>query len=136
MRAIGAAERALEDMCRRVKSRVAFGRPLAEQGVVRETIADCRIRLEQLRLQVLRCAWLIDTVGAQGAATEISAIKVAAPSTAQWVIDKAIHVHGAGGMSADHPLAMLWAQARGLRFADGPDEVHHMVVGRAEISRH
>jgi acyl-CoA dehydrogenase len=85
---------------------------------------------------VLRCAWLIDTVGAQGAATEISAIKVAAPSTAQWVIDKAIHAHGAGGMSADHPLAMLWAQARGLRFADGPDEVHRMVLARRELERY
>jgi acyl-CoA dehydrogenase len=136
MRLIGMAERAFDLMCRRVLDRVAFGRPLAEQGVVRETIADCRIRLEQLRLQVLRCAWLIDTVGAQGAATEISAIKVAAPATAQWVIDKAIHVHGAGGMSGDHPLAMLWAQARGLRFADGPDEVHRMVLARRELERY
>ncbi len=136
MRLIGMAERAFDLMCRRVLHRVAFGRPLAEQGVVRETIADCRIRLEQLRLQVLRCAWLIDTVGAQDAATEISAIKVAAPATAQWVIDKAIHVHGAGGMSADHPLAMLWAQARGLRFADGPDEVHRMVLARHELERY
>jgi acyl-CoA dehydrogenase len=136
MRLIGMAERAFDLMCRRVLHRVAFGRPLAEQGVVRETIADCRIRLEQLRLQVLRCAWLIDTVGAQDAATEISAIKVAAPATAQWVIDKAIHVHGAGGMSADHPLAMLWAQARGLRFADGPDEVHRMVLARRELERY
>jgi acyl-CoA dehydrogenase len=136
MRLIGMAERAFDLMCRRVLDRVAFGKPLAEQGVIQEAIADSRIRLEQLRLQVLRCAWLIDTVGAKDAATEISAIKVAAPATAQWVIDKAIHCHGAGGMSADHPLAMLWTQARGLRFADGPDEVHRMVLARRELGRY
>ena len=117
-------------------ARVAFGRPLAEQGVVQETVADCRIRLEQLRLQVLRCAWLIDTVGAKASASEISAIKIAVPATAQWVIDKAIGVHGAGGVSADYPLAMLWAQARSLRFADGPDEVHRMVLARRELRRY
>ena len=136
MRLIGMAERAFDLMCRRVLDRVAFGRPLAEQGVVQETIADCRIRLEQLRLQVLRCAWLIDTVGAKEAASEISAIKIAAPMTAQWVIDKAIHVHGAGGLSSDYPLAMLSGQARGLRFADGPDEVHRMVLARRELKRY
>jgi acyl-CoA dehydrogenase len=136
MRLIGMAERAFDLMCRRVSDRVAFGRPLAEQGVVQEAIADSRIRLEQLRLHVLRCAWLIDTVGAKAAASEISAIKIAAPQTAQWVIDKAIHAHGAGGMSADHPLAMLWTQARGLRFADGPDEVHRMVLARRELKRY
>jgi acyl-CoA dehydrogenase len=136
MRLIGMAERAFDLMCRRVLEREAFGRPLAEQGVVQEAIADCRVRLEQLRLQVLRCAWLIDTVGAKAAASEISAIKIAAPETAQWVIDKAIHVHGAGGMSADQPLAMLWAQARGLRFADGPEEVHRAVLARRELARY
>ena len=136
MRLIGMAERAFDLMCRRVLDRVAFGKPLAEQGVVQEAVADSRIRLEQLRLQVLRCAWLIDTVGAKGAATEISAIKIAAPATAQWVIDKAIHSHGAGGMSPDYPLAMLWGQARGLRFADGPDEVHRMVLARRELARY
>jgi acyl-CoA dehydrogenase len=136
MRLIGMAERAFDLMCRRVLERVAFGKPLAEQGVVQEAIADSRIRLEQLRLQVLRCAWLIDTVGAKGAATEISAIKIAAPATAQWVIDKAISTHGAGGMSPDFPLAMLWGQARGLRFADGPDEVHRMVLARRELGRY
>ena len=136
MRLIGMAERAFDLMCRRVVARVAFGRPLAEQGVVQETVADCRIRLEQLRLQVLRCAWLIDTVGAKGAASEISAIKIAVPATAKWVIDKAIGVHGAGGVSADYPLAMLWAQARSLRFADGPDEVHRMVLARRELRRY
>ena len=136
MRLIGMAERAFDLMCRRVVDRVAFGRPLAEQGVVQEAIADSRVRLEQLRLQVLRCAWLIDTVGAKAAASEISAIKIAAPVTAQWVIDKAIQVHGAGGMTADSPLAMLWAQARGLRFADGPEEVHRMVLARRERKRY
>ena len=136
MRLIGMAERAFDLMCHRVLHRVAFGRPLAEQGVVQETIADCRVRLEQLRLQVLRCAWLIDTVGAKGAASEISAIKIAVPATAQWVIDKAIGVHGAGGVSADYPLAMLWTQARSLRFADGPDEVHRMVLARRELRRY
>jgi len=136
MRLIGMAERAFDLLCRRVSERVAFGRPIAEQGVVQEAIADSRIRLEQLRLHVLRCAWLIDTVGAKAAASEISAIKIAAPQTAQWVIDKAIHAHGAGGMSADHPLAMLWTQARGLRFADGPDEVHRMVLARRELKRY
>ena len=136
MRLIGMAERAFDLMCRRVLDRVAFGKPLAEQGVVQQTIADCRIRLEQARLQVLRCAWLIDTVGAKGAASEISAIKVAVPATAQWVIDKAIGVHGAAGVSADYPLAMLWAQARSLRFADGPDDVHRMVLARRELERY
>jgi len=136
MRLIGMAERAFDLMCRRVLDRVAFGKPLAEQGVVQQTIADCRIRLEQARLQVLRCAWLIDTVGAKGAASEISAIKVAVPATAQWVVDKAIGVHGATGVSADYPLAMLWAQARSLRFADGPDDVHRMVLARRELERY
>ena len=136
MRLIGMAERAFDLMCRRVLDRTAFGKPLADQGVVQETIADCRIRLEQLRLQVLRGAWWIDTVGAKGAASEISAIKIAAPATAQWVIDKALHVHGAGGVSSDYPLAMLWSQARGLRFADGPDEVHRMVLARRELKRY
>ena len=136
MRLIGMAERAFDLMCRRVLDRTAFGRPLADQGVVQQTVADCRIRLEQLRLQVLRCAWLIDTEGAKAAASEISAIKIAAPATAQWVIDKAIQVHGAGGVSSDYPLAMLWAQARGLRFADGPDEVHRMVLARRELKRY
>ncbi|MFC5950467.1 acyl-CoA dehydrogenase family protein [Pseudonocardia lutea] len=136
MRLIGMAERAFDLLCARVTERVAFGRPLAEQGVVREIIADSRIKLEQLRLQVLRCAWLIDTVGAKAAASEISAIKIAAPETAQWVIDKALHVHGAGGLTADHPLAMLWTQARGLRFADGPEEVHRTVLARRELRRY
>jgi len=136
MRALGAAERALALMVERTKNRVAFGRPLAEQGVVQETVADCRVRLEQLRLQVLRCAWLIDTVGAKASASEISAIKIAVPATAQWVIDKAIGVHGAAGVSADYPLAMLWAQARSLRFADGPDDVHRMVLARRELERY
>ena len=114
MRLIGMAERAFDLMCRRVLDRVAFGRPLAEQGVVREGSPTARIRLEQLRLLVLRRAWLIDTVGAQGAATEISAIKVAAPATAQWVIDKAIQRPRRGRDERDHPLA----DALGARPAD------------------
>jgi acyl-CoA dehydrogenase len=135
MRLIGMAERAFELMCKRADERVAFGRPLSQQGAVIEAIADARVRIEQLRLLVLRAAWLIDRGGAAAAHTEISAIKVTAPSTAQWVIDKAIQVHGAGGITADYPLAMLWAQARGLRFADGPEEVHRMVLARRELKR-
>jgi acyl-CoA dehydrogenase len=135
MRLIGMAERAFELMCQRAQTRVAFGRPLSEHGAVIETIAEARVRIDQLRLLVLHAAWLIDTLGAKAAATEISAIKIAAPTTAQWVIDKAIHIHGAGGMTADYPLAMLWTQARGLRFADGPEEVHRMVLARRELRR-
>ncbi len=135
MRLIGMAERAFDLMCKRADERVAFGRPLAQQGAVIELIADARVRIDQLRLLVLRAAWLIDQGGAAAARTEISAIKIAAPTAAQWVIDKAIHVHGAGGLTADYPLAMLWAQARGLRFADGPEEVHRMVLARSELQR-
>jgi acyl-CoA dehydrogenase len=135
MRLIGKAERALELMCRRASERVAFGKPLAEQGVVRDWIAESRVRIDALRLLVLRAAWLIDTEGARAARVEISAIKVAAPQTVEWVIDKAIQTHGAAGLSQDTPLAALWAHARGLRFADGPDEVHRMVLARREIAR-
>ena len=130
MRLIGMAERAFELMCKRADERIAFGKPLAEQSAVAAQIADARVRIDQLRLLVLRAAWLIDQGGAKNARTEISAIKIAAPTTAQWVIDQAIQVHGAGGLTADYPLAMLWAQARGLRFADGPEEVHRMVLAR------
>jgi acyl-CoA dehydrogenase len=136
MRLIGMAERAYDLMCRRAHERAAFGRPLAEQGVVQQWVADARVAIEQLRLLVLKTAWLIDEAGAKAARTEISAIKVSAPRTAQRVIDRAIQVHGAGGMSQDHPLAMLWVQARGLGFADGPDEVHQMVLGRRELRRY
>jgi acyl-CoA dehydrogenase len=136
MRSIGVAERAIEAMCQRAASRVAFGRPIAEQGVVRDWIAESRVRLEQLRLLVLKTAWLMDTVGNKGAHTEIQAIKIATPQTVQWILDKAIQVHGAGGLSQDFPLASMYAGIRTLRFADGPDEVHKNALARAEIRRH
>jgi len=135
MRLVGMAERAVELMCARAEERSAFGRQLADHGEVLAWIAEARLRIDQLRLMVLQAAWLIDEVGAREARIEISAIKVAAPQTAEWVIDRAIQVHGAAGMAQDLPLAMLWAQARGLRFADGPDEVHRMVLGRRELDR-
>jgi acyl-CoA dehydrogenase len=135
MRLIGMAERAIELMCRRVTSRVAFGRPLADQGVVQDWIAESRIRVEQLRLLVLKTAWLMDTVGNRGAHTEIQAIKIAAPSTVEWILDKAIQAHGAGGVSQDTPLAQLWVGARALRLADGPDEVHRRGLARRELAR-
>jgi acyl-CoA dehydrogenase len=136
MRLIGMAERALELMCSRVVARTAFGRPLASQGVVREWIAESRVRIEQLRLLVLKTAWLMDTVGSQGAHAEIQAIKIAAPRTVEWIIDKAIQAHGALGLSQDTPLAFLWAQARALRIADGPDEVHLRSLARRELGRY
>ncbi|HYN75433.1 MAG TPA: acyl-CoA dehydrogenase family protein [Candidatus Limnocylindria bacterium] len=135
MRLIGMAERAFELMCRRADERATFGRPLADHGTVMGWIADARVRIDQLRLLVLRAAWLIDEQGARAARTEISAIKIAAPQTVEWVIDKAIQVHGAAGVSQDTPLAGLWTHARGLRFADGPDEVHRMVLARHELKR-
>lgn len=135
MRSIGAAERALELMCARVDDRVAFGKPLSEQGVVRDWIAESRIRIEQLRLLTLKAAWLMDTVGNKGAHTEIQAIKIAAPATVQWILDKAIQAHGAGGLSQDFPLAASYAGIRTLRLADGPDEVHKDALARAELRR-
>ncbi|RBJ05198.1 acyl-CoA dehydrogenase [Micromonospora provocatoris] len=136
MRLVGMAERALELLCRRVLDRVAFGRPLAEQGVVREWIAESRVRIEQARLLVLKTAWLMDTVGNKGAHTEIQAIKIATPLMAEWVIDKAIQAYGGAGVSQDTPLAELWAAARTLRLADGPDEVHRASLARRELRRH
>jgi acyl-CoA dehydrogenase len=136
MRQIGAAERALELMCRRVTDRTAFGKPLAEQGVIQDWIAESRVRIESARLLVLKTAWLMDTVGNKGAHTEIQAIKIATPRMAQWVIDKAIQAHGAGGISQDFPLAHLWASARTLRFADGPDEVHKRSMARRELYKY
>jgi acyl-CoA dehydrogenase len=136
MRLIGAAERALELMCLRVGERTAFGRPLAEQGVIQDWIAESRVRIESARLLVLKTAWLIDTVGAKSAHTEIQAIKVATPAMAEWVIDKAIQAHGAAGVSQDTPLAHMWAAARSLRFADGPDEVHKRSLARRELRRY
>ncbi|MEV0944100.1 acyl-CoA dehydrogenase family protein [Micromonospora wenchangensis] len=135
MRLVGMAERALELLCRRANERIAFGRPLAEQGVVREWIAESRVRIEQARLLVLKTAWLMDTVGNKGAHTEIQAIKIATPAMAEWVIDKAIQGYGGAGVSQDTPLAGLWAQARTLRLADGPDEVHRASLARRELRR-
>jgi acyl-CoA dehydrogenase len=136
MRLIGMAERAIDLMVRRAKARVAFGRALAEQGVVREHIALSRIEVEQARLLVLKTAWLIDNYGAKGAATEIAAIKVVCPRMACAVIDRSMQVHGGGAMSDDFPLAGFYAWARALRFADGPDEVHLRSVARQELGRH
>ena len=135
MRAIGMAERALEAMCARAEARVAFGRPLAQQGVIRDWIAESRVRIEQVRLLVLKAAWLMDTVGNKGAHTEIQAIKIATPATVQWILDKAIQVHGAGGLSQDFKLASMYAVIRLLRFADGPDEVHKNALARSELVR-
>ncbi|MDQ2588824.1 acyl-CoA dehydrogenase family protein [Saccharothrix yanglingensis] len=136
MRLIGIAERALELMCRRAVSRVAFGKPIARQGVVQEWIAESRVRIEQARLLVLKTAWLMDTVGNKGAHTEIQAIKIGTPLMAEWVLDKAIQAHGAGGVSQDYPLAELWASARTLRLADGPDEVHRMSLAKRELRKY
>ena len=133
MRSIGLAERAIELMCARAEERVAFGKQISEQGVVRDWIAESRVRIEQLRLLVLKTAWLMDTVGNKGAHTEIQAIKIATPATVQWILDKAIQVHGAGGLSQDFPLAAAYAGIRTLRFADGPDEVHKNALARAEL---
>jgi acyl-CoA dehydrogenase len=136
MRAVGMAERALELMCQRVQSRVAFGKPLSEQGVIREWIADSRIEIDQARLLTLNAAWLMDTVGNKGARTEVSAIKVVAPNVALRVVDRAIQAHGAAGVSNDFPLAAMYAGLRTLRLADGPDEVHRMVIARRELRKH
>jgi acyl-CoA dehydrogenase len=135
MRAVGVAERAIELMCERVESRVAFGKPLARQGVIREWIAEARVAVEQLRLLVLKTAWLMDTVGNRGAHTEIQAIKIATPKVVQELLDRAIQAHGAGGLSQDFPLAASYAAIRTLRFADGPDEVHKASLARAELAR-
>jgi acyl-CoA dehydrogenase len=135
MRAIGMAERALALMVERAKARVAFGRPLAEQGTVREAIALSRIEIDQARLLVLKAADLIDRYGAKGARTEIAAIKVAAPRVCLDVLDRAIQLHGGAGVSDDTPLASFWAHARTLRIVDGPDAVHLRSVAREELER-
>jgi len=135
MRSIGIAERAVELMCLRASERVAFGRSLAEQGVVREWVAESRVRIEQLRLLVLRTAWLMDTKGNKAAHADIQTIKIATPRTVEWILDKAIQTHGASGLSQDFPLAGMQAGIRTLRFADGPDEVHLNALGRDEIRR-
>ncbi|OOL32295.1 acyl-CoA dehydrogenase [Rhodococcus rhodochrous] len=136
MRTIGMAERAFDLMCQRAHERNPFGKPLVEHGVVQDWIARARIWIEQVRLLVLKTAWLIDTVGNRGASVEISAIKVAAPEMATWVIDKAIQAHGGLGVCQDTPLAAMYAHARILRIADGPDEVHKMALARRETRRY
>ncbi|HJR91260.1 MAG TPA: acyl-CoA dehydrogenase family protein [Acidimicrobiia bacterium] len=135
MRALGAAERCLELMVRRAQGRTAFGKPLSEQGVVSEWVADARIRIEQARLLVLKTAWMIDSVGTKAARTEIAAIKVAAPATLKWVADRAIQLFGAAGFTEDWPLARFYSMARWLQIADGPDEVHRRSVARGEFAR-
>jgi acyl-CoA dehydrogenase len=134
MRAIGAAERALEAMCKRAVSRVTFGAPLATRGNVQDWIAESRIEIEMARLLTLKAAWLMDTVGNRHARIEISAIKVAAPNVALKVVDRAIQLHGGGGVSDDFGLASAYAHLRTLRLADGPDEVHKLSIARRELA--
>jgi acyl-CoA dehydrogenase len=134
MRLIGAAERSLEMMCDRARSRVAFGKPIADQGVVRGWIAESRIAIDQARLLVLKAAWMMDTAGNQAARREIAMIKAVVPRMALKVIDRAIQVHGGGGVSQDFPLAQMWTYARTLRLADGPDEVHLEAIAKMELN--
>ncbi len=135
MRLIGVAERALETMCRRVESRVAFGKKLSEQGVLRADIADSRIEIDQARLLVLKAAYTMDTAGNKAARREIAMIKVVAPSVALRVLDRAIQAHGAAGVSQDTFLAAAWANSRTLRLADGPDEVHREAIAKLELAK-
>jgi acyl-CoA dehydrogenase len=135
MRTMGAAERALELMCERAASRVTWGKPIAERANIQDWIAESRIEIDMARLLTLKAAWLMDTVGNKHARTEISAIKVAAPNVALKVIDRAIQVHGGGGVSDDFPLATMYAHLRTLRFADGPDEVHKRTIARQELRK-
>ncbi|MFD4181365.1 acyl-CoA dehydrogenase family protein [Rhodococcus sp. NPDC058514] len=133
MRAVGMAERALELMCLRASTRVTFGRPLSARANIQDWIAEARIEIEMARLLTLKAAWLMDTVGNKEARTEIAAIKVAAPQMALKIVDRAIQVHGGGGVSDDFPLAMMYAHLRALRLADGPDEVHKRTIARQEL---
>jgi acyl-CoA dehydrogenase len=136
MRLIGMSERALEAMCRRVNDRVAFGKPLAEQGTIRADIANSRIEIEQARLLTMKAAMMMDTVGSKGARAEIAMIKVVAPNLALRVIDRAVQAHGGAGVSGDFMLAAAWANARTLRLADGPDEVHIESIARMEMNKY
>jgi acyl-CoA dehydrogenase len=135
MRSIGMAERALELLCRRALSRVTFGKPVAENANIQDWIAESRIELEMIRLLTMKTAWLMDTVGNRHARVEIAAIKVAAPQVALKIIDRAIQVHGGGGVSDDFPLASMYAHQRTLRLADGPDEVHKRTIAQRELRR-
>lgn len=134
MRLIGVAERSLELMCRRARSRVAFGKPIAEQGVVRQWIAEARCSIDQARLLVLRTAWLMDTAGNKAARREIAMIKAVVPQMALKVVDRAIQAHGGGGVAQDYPLTQAWIYARSLRLADGPDEVHLESIAKMELA--
>jgi acyl-CoA dehydrogenase len=136
MRAIGAAERALQAMCERAVSRVTFGRPLAMRANIQDWIAESRIEIEMARLLTLKAAWMMDTVGNKAARTEIAAIKVAAPEMALRIIDRAIQVHGGAGVTDDFPLAWAWAHLRTLRLADGPDEVHKRAIAKIELAKY
>jgi acyl-CoA dehydrogenase len=136
MRIIGQAERALELMCKRLKSRVAFGRPVADQSVWHERIAECRIEIDTARLLTLKAAYMMDTVGNKAARAEIAMIKVLAPNVAQKVIDWAIQAHGGGGVSQEFPLAAMYAHNRTLRLADGPDEVHRNAIAKLELRKY
>lgn len=133
MRLIGVAERSLKMMCERSRSRVAFGKPIADQGVIRQWIAESRLAIDQARLLVLKTAWMMDTVGNKAARKEIAMIKAVVPQMALKIIDRAIQVHGGGGVCQDYPLAEFWIYARSLRLADGPDEVHLESVARMEL---
>jgi acyl-CoA dehydrogenase len=135
MRCIGVAERALEAMCKRVKSRIAFGKPLAEQGTIRADIANSRMEIEQARLLTLKAAYMMDTTGNKAARAEIAAIKVVAPNVALRVLDRAIQAHGGAGVSQDTFLAAAWAGVRALRLADGPDEVHSEAIAKLELEK-
>jgi acyl-CoA dehydrogenase len=135
MRLIGVAERALEAMCRRVKSRVAFGKTLAEQGTIRADIAESRMEIEQARLLTMKAAYLMDSAGNKGARGELAMVKVAVPRMALRVLDRAIQAHGAAGVSDDFPLANAWAHARTIRLADGPDEVHREAIAKMELKK-
>lgn len=136
MRLIGAAERALEFLCKRIQEREAFGKPLSSQGVIKEWIADSRIEIEQARLLTLKAAYMMDTVGNKEAKTEIAMIKVVAPNMALRVIDRAIQAFGGAGVSNDFPLAAMWANSRTLRLADGPDEVHRAQIAKLELMKY